>query len=184
MCPKLASSAIVGCSRWSHFWFDILLMLWMPPRKVFLNLVMQREGYMAVWYVLVLSCDSCHDNKSHVHFLEWMVCLQTYKECYQIWQVWNDDMPGNPGAWAEWMLRLASQNLLLVRSGRKTDAPSGFVSCFSVLFFFLIWFGVFWRVTWEFQTEFVRWTEEKKKAYVAFVQSLERSLCFEFFQCF
>lgn len=136
----------------------------MPPRKVFLNLVMQREGYMAVWYVLVLSCDSCHDNKSHVHFLEWMVCLQTYKECYQIWQVWNDDMPGNPGAWAEWMLRLASQNLLLVRSGRKTDAPSGFVSCFSVLFFFLIWFGVFWRVTWEFQTEFVRWTEEKKKS--------------------
>lgn len=43
------------------------------------------------------------------------------------------------------MLRLASQNLLLVCSGRRTDAPSGFVSCFCVLFFFLcfIWFGIF-----------------------------------------
>lgn len=172
MCPKLASSAIVGCSRWSHFWFDILLMLWMPPRKVFLNLVMQREGYMAVWYVLVLSCDSCHDNKSHVHFLEWMVCLQTYKECYQIWQVWNDDMPGNPGAWAEWMLRLASQNLLLVRSGRKTDAPSGFVSCFSVLFFFfnLVW--CFLKSYLGISDRVCEMNRRKKKAYVAFVQSL------------
>lgn len=90
----LAPSAILGhcCFRGADFLVDILMMFWMMTRKVFFNLLMQKERYVALWYALGLNFDNCHDSKWHVHFPEWMVSFQTHTECYQIWQVLNDGM--------------------------------------------------------------------------------------------
>lgn len=90
----LAPSAILGrcCFRGADFLVGILMMFWMTRRKVFFSLLMQKERYVALWYALGLNFDSCHDNKWHIHFPEWMVSFQTHTECYQIWQVLTDCM--------------------------------------------------------------------------------------------
>lgn len=138
----LAPSAILGhcCFRGADFLVDILMMFRMTTRKVFFNLLVQKERYVALWYGLGLNFDSCHDNKWHVHFPEWMVSFQTHTECYQIWQVLNDGM------------------------SRILDSTTGDLGCCKctlppglakfTLGFFLVWvqgfFSLFLQVSFEF----------------------------------
>lgn len=151
----LAPSADLGyhCSKGVDFLVDTLMMFRMTMRKVFFNLLMQKERYVAVWCVLGLNFDSCHDNKSHIHFPEWMVSLQTHTECYQIWQILNDDMSrildsttGDLGCCKctlpPGLAKLTSGFFLVLSSGGKTSALWVFVC------FVLNRFSVCWKFNW------------------------------------
>ena len=172
----LAPGAILGycCSKGVDLLVDILMMFWIMTRKVFFNLLMQKERYVAVRYVLGLNFDSCHDNKSHVRFPEWTVSLQTHKECYQIWQILNDDVSRNldsitgdldccrcmlpPG-----LTKLAVGFFLVLSSDGKTNALLGFVC------FVLSRFSVCWKTNWLFwiKNSFARLAEGKKGSWTS-----------------